>query len=272
MLAQTVNVFPYAEDFENGQGNWTSGGSLSSWALGTPAAAVINTAAPGGTNSWATNLTGTFNGSEASFVESPPLDFSNLVAPALNLDVWWDSEFGWSATQVQTSNDGGTTWTTLGDNTTGVNWYNNDLTNGAGGTFFNGSGGDDSNWSGEDLFNQGSGGWVTAAHELTGLAGQSNVRVRVVFGSDAVTGTDGFAFDNVLIGEGDDIQADSIMLSGQVCEGLVLPIQVRVCNVGLAEQSNFPVTIEVNGMPTTLTVVNPLAPGDCYTVIFNGAT
>ena len=31
----TISTFPYLEGFENGAGNWSSGGANSSWASGT---------------------------------------------------------------------------------------------------------------------------------------------------------------------------------------------------------------------------------------------
>ena len=92
----TYNSFPYYEDFEASNGGWTTGGSMSSWAYGTPAASVINSASSG-TKAWATNLTGNYNASEASYVIAPCFDFTSLAAPQFKMKVWWNSEsvLGW---------------------------------------------------------------------------------------------------------------------------------------------------------------------------------
>ena len=63
------------KNFDNGNGGWLAGGTASSWALGTPAKAVIKSAASG-TNSWVTNLTGQYNANENSYVVGPCFNFS----------------------------------------------------------------------------------------------------------------------------------------------------------------------------------------------------
>ena len=65
----TISTYPYYENFEGASAaNWTAGGTNSSWALGTPAKTVINSAG-GGTKSWTTNLTGRYTANEKSFVD-----------------------------------------------------------------------------------------------------------------------------------------------------------------------------------------------------------
>ncbi|MFM7910940.1 MAG: hypothetical protein ACKO9W_02075, partial [Bacteroidota bacterium] len=108
-----VNQFPYSQDFENGPAGWTVGGANPSWALGAPAATVINSAG-GGTASWVTNLTGLYNANEASYIQSPCLSFASVYNAVLNMKVWWHAEAGWDGGQVQYSLDGGNTWTVLG--------------------------------------------------------------------------------------------------------------------------------------------------------------
>src|SRR5690606_4008659 len=101
-----LSTFPYVEDFESGPGGWTSGGISSTWAHGTPAGTVINSAASGN-NAWVTNLSGLYNNSEVSWVQSPCLDLSSLVAPQIKMNVWWNSEFSWDGAVLQSSIDGG---------------------------------------------------------------------------------------------------------------------------------------------------------------------
>ena len=62
-----INSYPFLEDFESGDGGWVADNSTNgTWALGTPAGTIINSAASGA-NSWVTNLTGNYNSNENSF-------------------------------------------------------------------------------------------------------------------------------------------------------------------------------------------------------------
>ena len=49
--AASINTFPFIEGFEVSNGGWTSGGTGSDWAWGSPTKSVI-TAAGGGANCW----------------------------------------------------------------------------------------------------------------------------------------------------------------------------------------------------------------------------
>ena len=51
-------------------------------------------------------------------------------------------------------------------------------------------------WSGRTLTSNGSGGWVTAKHVLTGLGGQANVKLRIAFAFGRWGYDQGFAFDS----------------------------------------------------------------------------
>src|SRR5688572_11052900 len=91
----TISTFPYSQNFENGAGGWVSGGTNSSWALGTPTGSVINSAASGN-NAWTTGLTSTYNSSENSQVVSPCFNFSGLTGdPDFEMMIWRNCEAGW---------------------------------------------------------------------------------------------------------------------------------------------------------------------------------
>ncbi len=198
----TISTFPYTQNFETGNGGWISGGIFNSWALGTPAKTVINTPAPNGTQSYVTNLSGSYNANERSFVTSPCLNLSTLPNPRIRLNIFWNSQFNSDGAVLQGSTDGGATWFPLGsvNEFRSINWYNNNamlggagvgtvnqfLTNG--GTFA---------WSGNGT--NGSGAWVVAERSLPELGNQSNARLRIAFAADAFTQDDGFAFDNIEI-------------------------------------------------------------------------
>ncbi|GAB4159147.1 MAG: fibronectin type III domain-containing protein [Winogradskyella sp.] len=187
-----ITSFPYTEDFESGDGGWVANNTTNgTWALGTPAGAIINSAASG-TNAWVTNLTGNYNSNEDSWVTSPVFDFSSLTAPSIELNIWYDIEFSWDGAVLQSSIDGGTTWVNVGAFGDPNNWYTDNSINGA-------PGGQQEGWSGTGA--AGTNAWVTARHPLTGLGGQSNVIFRVAFGSDGSVTDEGFAFDDINIFE-----------------------------------------------------------------------
>lgn len=181
-FTSTTNIqvasVPYSEDFESGDGFWTGSGD---WQHGVPSGPVINSAPAcgSGTNVWGTNLTGDYSNNSNDAVESICMDFSGItVDPILSFNLFYDTETNYDEGWVEYSFDGGATWTKLGAAGQGLNWYNNAA---------------NQYWEGN------SGGWLLAAHELTGFAGQSDVKLRFFFSSDGSVTNDGFAFDNISI-------------------------------------------------------------------------
>ncbi|MCK7589354.1 gliding motility-associated C-terminal domain-containing protein [Subsaxibacter sp. CAU 1640] len=189
-----ITSYPYSEDFEAGDGGWVAtNGANGTWALGTPSASVINSAASG-VNAWATNLSGNYNNSDNSFVQSPEFDLSALSAPSIQFSVWWNSEFSWDGLVLQSSIDGGATWQNVGAAGDPNNWYNDTTIGGN-------PGGQQVGWTGRNSSSNGSNGWVVARHALTGLAGQSSVYFRFAFGSDTSVVDNGVAFDLISVFE-----------------------------------------------------------------------
>ncbi|MCA9323376.1 MAG: immune inhibitor A [Planctomycetes bacterium] len=190
----TINSFPYFEDFEAGPGFWVSGGTNNSWAHGTPAKANI-IGASSGVNCWVTGgLTGQYPNSEQSQIVSPLFDFSGLTAPTITFDLWWDCENVYDGMALQSSIDGGTTWQTVGAFGDPNNWYTYATVVGM-------PGGQGLGWSGRTTTGNGSNGWVTAMHDLPGLAGQSSVLLRFAFGTDGSVTWDGVGVDDIRIFE-----------------------------------------------------------------------
>ncbi|NNM16604.1 MAG: hypothetical protein HKO56_08100, partial [Bacteroidia bacterium] len=198
--------FPGVENFEAGDGGFISGGTNSTWAFGSAG----SFGASSGTNAWQNASAGTYNNNEASWVESPVIyDFSAAVAPIVQLDVAYNTEFSWDGAQLQSSINGGTSWQTVGSTASGgTNWYNDNTITGLGAFGSNG-------WSGNFPT------YVTASHDVSSLVGNSDVRFRVFFGSDgSVNGFTGFAFDDfqviesggdlVLLGSGNSFTTDVI--------------------------------------------------------------
>lgn len=261
----SISTFPYTEGFESGNGGWLVSGINSTWAIGTPAKAIINGAA-NGLNSYVTELTGVYNNNEESYVTSPCFDFSALNAPQLKMNVWWNSENTWDGTAIQSSIDNGSTWQDVGAFGSPNNWFNDITISALGGITTNGQG-----WTGTTA-NIGSGGWVLAEHDLTGLANQPSVQLRVVFGSDGSVQEDGFAFDDIFI---DDAPAVDVGITEVVspvtgCSlGAADSVCVMVSNFGSGSISNFPLRYTFNGNQFTDTFRLTLNPGDTVMYCFN---
>ena len=193
MVNAQITSYPYAEDFESGDGGWTvDNTNAGSWALGAPAATVINSA-DSGANAWVTNLTGNYNVNDGGFVTSPVFDLSSLNAPSIQMSIWWNSEFSWDGMVLQSSLDGGATWQNVGAFGDANNWFTDNSINGS-------PGGQQEGWSGSGA-GSGSQGWVIARHALNGLAGETNVLLRCAFGSDGSVQLEGIGFDTISVFE-----------------------------------------------------------------------
>lgn len=239
-----VTVYPYSEDFESGNGGWlpASNNGISSWELGTPSQPVINSAASG-VNAWTTGLTTNHLDNEQSFVVSPCLDFTGLVLPALSMEVWWNTVSASDGAQVQASIDGGLNWTTVGT-ANQPDWYNSPTVTALAWT------GNSNGWSGRNSSFNGSAGWRTVTTRMPTLAGQGNVRLRVVFSSTPTAVDEGFAFDHVVISDVPAADA-TVMAFNQpldlACTDDSIRIEVALKNNGRVSQTSVPVTVQVAG-------------------------
>ncbi len=188
-----VNTYPYVQDFESGFAGWSVQdiNGLTSWALGTPAKSVINSAYSG-SNAWVTGLTDSYSDNENGAVLSPCFDMRNLLNAEVSLRVWWNCEFSWDGAVLQSSVDGGSSWQNVGAFGDPDNWYTDNTIVGA-------PGGSMEGWSGRNSSSNGSGGWVLAKHDISYLTGQSLVYFRIAFGTDGSVIDDGFAFDDFSI-------------------------------------------------------------------------
>ena len=264
----TISTFPYYQEFEEGPSGWMSGGVLSTWELGDPAGFAIDgppPATPGSINSWTTELDDYYNLNEKSYVVSPCLDFSSLILPYIEFDLNYDTQLFDDGAKMQYSTDGGATWADLGSIGTGENWYNHAYNYSMWPTFYidNYNG-----WAGN------SGGWIHAKHDLSFLAGETNVQLRFVFASGTYWNfNDGFAFDNVRIADPfpDDVGVISIDApsSGPSLSD-VEPVTVTIKNFGTESQSSFSVTYRVIGFPAhTQTFGGTIDPGETASFTFS---
>lgn len=201
---------PYMESFEADNGGWTIvdvGGNPSTMVLGAPPAGQTNiNSASDGTQAWfhdinlsvTTAVDEEYNPNEFIAFISGCYDLSCMETGTFFIDVNYDSETNWDGASVSYSTDDGTTFTQLGDETTGTNWYNDpDI---ASHDIFGLT--DAPGWAGDcdDGATDCSAGWQTASHPIDMLAGEPAVLFAIVFTSDgSVQDGEGFAWDNVKV-------------------------------------------------------------------------
>ncbi|MCF2503627.1 S8 family serine peptidase [Dyadobacter sp. CY107] len=179
--APVISSYPYLENFESNDGHWYTKGTNSSWQHGKPVSTQINTA-PSGTNIWKTNLAGTNNDREESYLLSPCFNVTGLAAPTLSFSVALDMEvcdpLPCDIAYLEYSGNGGA-WTRLGTQGQGTNWYNKT---------YSGKG----SWSIQNFVR-----WHVATIPLpTGFA---SLKIRFVFSADNFNNREGIALDDIHI-------------------------------------------------------------------------
>ena len=182
----------YEEDFNSSDAGWVSNvysPESEVWKYGTTSF-TGNT-----TGHWYVSPFNDYDNNMRLFIQSPVMDFTGKTGMTFSLSIRYNTERRYDGAQVEYSTNGGTTWTDLGTNNTGTNWYNDGdvdaIANGADG------------WSGDN------GAWQTASIALpSALENQSNVRFRVLFASDVTVVDDGVAFDNVQVSDGTIIYSE----------------------------------------------------------------
>lgn len=245
-----IGTFPYFESFENGNGGWLPQGTLSSWALGTPAKAVIQGASDGN-NAYVTGGLGfgKYNPNEKSFLLSPCINFTGIQQPIIEMRIWWHSELGQDGAVLQGTINDGQSWFNIGQFNDQLNWYNSNNIVGLTGLATNRSG-----WTGGLTDNQGSGQWITVRNRLNGMGNIPNVKLRIAFGANASNQGDGLAVDAIRIYNqpATDVAVTTILNPQQSGCGAVQgsQVKIRVRNVGSATVSAIPVSVRVQGGAT----------------------
>ncbi len=190
-----VDSFPYADNFDVDSGNWLSGGTSSSWERSTLQGDMLNDDLSQSIQ-WVTNADGEYANNENSFLLSPIFDLSQLSEARLEATLIRDIEKDFDGLQVQVSTNCGQNWLTLGDQTTGQNWYNSDTTLLPFEDFVNVA------WSGPLAEESPQ---IVISHPLDAWLGEPNVQFRFLFRSDNSITREGVAIDNFRI-EGDQIE------------------------------------------------------------------
>jgi hypothetical protein len=272
-----------SETFASGPAGWTSsavptslanaGGTFANpWEFGAATAApglVIPVLTP---NLWGTRLNANYDNSSLAVITSPVYDFSSLTTdPRLFLNLFIQSENNWDGGQAQISLNGGATWSVLGTTLSGgTNWYNST-------TFLGTPTATVAQWTGAStaapLFPSG---WVKASHTLTGAAGNSNVRIRFLFRSDAsVNGAGGMYVDNVAVvaGPSHDLVINSLAAPTSGTLTASENVSISVTNSGsnpvTSVTISYNITGPINSTFTETITIPPLNPGATTTLTFS---
>ena len=226
-----ISELPFLESFEASPGLFTTAGSNSSWQWGEPDDNFIQGAAHG-LRAWVTNLDGTYNQNEASYLQSPTFDFTALTAdPVLQFSHIFEHDIS-DESWVEVSLDGGPYFKLgMGGDSGSLNWYNDSL----------------NDWW--DLTSGPAGEWRTARHVITGGAAKM-VTLRWRLQADTFVGEDGIGVDDVIVYSGNlndaGVRSLDMPLQGGV-PGSQQVISVTLENFGSALQTSFPVSYSVTG-------------------------
>jgi hypothetical protein len=185
----------YLEDFNASKGGWSirSEDLAQSWTWNTPD--FIGHNQPEGDKSWYTSLPADTPGYlEKSWMQSPCFDFSKMIRPLIQLDLMRSFVPNLDGAVLQYNDIQDQGWTTIGEGSQGIDWYNHY-------SIYNQPGGSSLGW-GLDIFEPDQD-WVRATHGLDELTGKEHVKFRIAIASSSrqSIGNQGFAFDNVRIAE-----------------------------------------------------------------------
>ena len=180
--AIATSGLPYSNDFESGNGFWTTENTpFSTWEYGSPTFAPTNST-HSGSNCWDINLTTPYGNIATSKLTSPIFDLGNNTTITISFWQNYATEFAADGLLIEYSTNG-VTWQPLGTigDPNGTNWYN--------ATIFQGK----EAWCGN------SGGWVNSIYNYQKPWGNNFLQLRYVFVSDVALVNAGVSIDDINI-------------------------------------------------------------------------
>jgi bacillopeptidase F len=109
----TLGDYVYLADFENDNGNFTTGGTNNSWEWGVPVSGPG--AALYGEKVWATSLAGNYLSSSNSFIESPEIQLPADENSVLTVGQWYEIENKYDKGYIQIAQKTGESWSAWTD-------------------------------------------------------------------------------------------------------------------------------------------------------------
>ncbi len=257
---------PYFENFNTpsptlvnfGYTSAIAGGSFNSWTLGHPAKAFINSDATGGALStdraWVTSLTGNYNNNEFSYVETPCFDLSLMLNPQVSMAIKY---------KIENKYDGVLMTYRIGSGDNLILGTLNEPTSLTVGRWFNDTVKPYAYpcWAGASDVNYNSSAYQVAKHPLTGLAGQSPVKIRVYLLTNGTVAKEGFAFDNFSIYESSQLSAfaANLNIEGTVGDTIKLKVKGGIPPYHFTWVALNPTTSVPNQYLSSLSVQRPVA-------------
>jgi hypothetical protein len=251
---------PYTQNFETWGGGWVpsiaSGSNTSSWEYGTPKKVNINKAYDG-QKAWVTGLEDDYPSEELSYLTSPCFDLSSLTnneIPAINCQINRDLVDGSDGVTLEVSTNDGLTWTTVGSQGQGLNWYNGTIASGEA-------------WTGQ------SNGWEPVRSLINAAQGKSRMQLRFVFQSDFFGNLEGIGIDQIQIAapQAKDLAIVGISTLGDGTDcGLASDsVVITVANFGTQTQLAYSVNYSINGGATiTQNIGQAIVPNEIKTFQF----
>ncbi len=178
----------YTNNFETGKGFWFATDSISenNWFYGIPNGNKIKTAFDG-SKAYYTSIK-SVRKNQQMIITSPCFDFTKTKRPFISLGTFSDAISGQEGAVLQYTKDEGAVWENVGSIGSGTKWFNDY-------SILSQPGFQQIGWSGRNN------NWSQSSHDLDFLRDIPRVRFRIVFGqSSKVTEGDGFALDNIFIG------------------------------------------------------------------------
>ncbi|MAY83424.1 MAG: hypothetical protein CMP59_04750 [Flavobacteriales bacterium] len=178
----TPQALPLLEDFESNPNKWKISGNNPSWEIGKPNGTFLDTAF-GGSKSLCTNLNGTYNSNELSYINSPCISLgSSTTDIRISFDLLYRLENNFDQLWLEYSIDNGNNWLKLeADSLIGTsNWYNQKTNQVFTGINL------DSNFQ-------------KVSTAIRGLPQSSFIQFRFVLKSDFSSEFEGVAIDNLII-------------------------------------------------------------------------
>ncbi|SMG37169.1 PKD domain-containing protein, partial [Marivirga sericea] len=201
-IVESVDVFPYIEDFEDGPAGWGSnpGSSIgSSWTYIQDNTANYFSNSKNNSRVWGTVLNerqAGFFRDENSYLQTPNFDFSGLDKPMIAFDMWLDVEDQNRAGAIIEYSTDDVNWQILGDIGDPLNWYNTNTLNAIGGEISNE---DQIAWS---YYQDEEWQWKRVAYPLDQLKTlESTIFFRINFKGNDNENSSGIAIDNFYVGE-----------------------------------------------------------------------
>jgi len=184
----------YLETYDETEGLWTVGSEeqVASWTWGEPN--FSGYAGLPDDKAWYTLLPADADYSENSWIQSPCFDLTELKRPLIRIDMMRSFVPGMNGAVLQYRDVIEEGWKTIGENSPGIGWYNDEH-------IFNQPGGSSVGWGLEEFTPDTD--WVTAVHDLDQVAGKSNVTLRIAFATNGKKdlNNQGIAVNNVVVSE-----------------------------------------------------------------------